>query len=189
MAALIVALHNAAGEHGVHVAVDICKAVLAAVEIRPVREFVHVRAGLEPEVLEEAERHLLCKDAEIEHTRALDHAAGVVGLDDGDADALGLVRHLLRGVDDAAVVLVALSGAERVEAVGELEERRGILRAVVHDGTRLRHGVVNRVRNGLQLAELILLQRGFDREGLVQDVDALELGEDVFHQPAGRRRP
>ena len=189
VAALIIALEHVAGEHGVHIAVRIEDAVLSALDEVIALELVGVRAGLEAEALEEAERHFLRQDAERELAGALDHAAGVVRLDDGDGDALGFVRHLLGSVDDADVVLVAFLGAEGVQAVGELEQRRGVLRTLVHDRPRLRDALADRVGEGLQLGQLAFLQGGLDGEAVVQELNALERLEDVAHQAAGGRSP
>ena len=189
VAALIIALDDAAGEHGVRVAVDVIQAVVAAGAVAPVCKLVHLRAGLEAEVLEKCKRHFLRQQREVEHAGALDHAAGVVGLDDRDGDALGLVGHLDGGVDDAGVVLVTLAGGECKQAVLELEERGGILLAFVDDRARLRHGGHERVRDLGERCELIVLERGLDGERLIEDGHVLELGEDAAHELAGGRRP
>ena len=189
VAALVVAFNDAAGEHGVGIAVDVIQAVVAAGAVRPVCELVHIRAGLEAEVLEEGKRHFLRQQREVEHAGALDHAAGVVGLDDRNGDALGLVGHLDGGVDDAGIVLVPFAGGEREQPVLELEERGRVLLALVHNRARLRHGGHKRVRNLGERSELVVLERGFDGKRLVEDVHILELGEDAAHELAGRRCP
>lgn len=70
-----------------------------------------------------------------------------------------------------------------------LEERGGVLLALVDDRRGLRHGGHERVRDLGERGELVVLERGFDGERLVEDVHVLELGEDAAHELAGRRRP
>ena len=81
-------------------------------------------------MLEEVEFCLLADNGNVANSGLHDHVVGVVCLVNGNGNALGGIRDLGDGIDDAAVVLFTLPGSEDKEAVGELEEGSGLQRAL-----------------------------------------------------------
>ena len=112
-----------AGENGVGVLRDIGYAVCHAVKIVKVCKLVNIASALEAEVLEQAVGSVLGEDGDIEFSCLCDHVAGVVFLDDGNRDLLGVAcRDLTCGVYDAAVVLAVNVRGEDLNTVAELVE-------------------------------------------------------------------
>ena len=74
-------------------------------------------------MLEQAVGSVLGEDGDVEFSCLCDHVAGVVFLDDGNRDLLGVACcDLTCGVYDAAVVLAANIRGEDLNAVAELVE-------------------------------------------------------------------
>ena len=131
-------LHRHGDEHGVGAEVDalgdhttddrvdvlgqIAQAVVRAELCLALGEFVDRLAALEAEVLEGLHGGLLAQRAEVELQRPQHHVVREVGLVDADGNLQRLAGNLLRHVDDAGVVLLALTGHEHEEAVADIKD-------------------------------------------------------------------
>ena len=72
------------------------------------RKLVGRSSRLETEVLENGERRIGRQAVDVHYARLLDDVVRIVVLVDGDRDPVGRVRHLRNGIDDEAVVLLAV---------------------------------------------------------------------------------
>lgn len=117
---------DALGDHAADDRIDelrqVQQAVLRAQLLLAAGEFVDIAAALEAEVLEGFHGGLLAEGAEVEFQCAQHHVVRQVGFVDADHQLQRVAADLLRHVDDAGVVLVALPGNEDIEAVADGEE-------------------------------------------------------------------
>ena len=185
-----------AGEDGVGVLGDIADAVGHALRVAHVRELVHVPPALEAEALEELVGRVLGEDGDVELSGLGHHVAGVVLLDDGDGDLLGVAGgHLSGGVDDAAVVLAVHPGGEHLHAVGKALEH-----IVVHIQCGGSFALLRRhgggaevggdgVGQGVQLSQLVFGQGGADSDVVPDKLGVFQSGEHLPHQLAAGGRP
>ena len=200
--AAVARVDDAGGEHRVGVLADVAHTVHRAQVVRPVGELVHVAARLEAEVLEDVVGRVLGEDADVEDARLGDHVAGVVGLDAAYRDLLRVgAGDLAGGVDDAAVVLAVHAGGEDLAAVAELVEGRVLdLIDAVHaalgaDLDLHRRGLRGQdvggdgVGQDVELGELALGEGALDGQGVADELGALELGEQLAHEPAAGGGP
>ena len=130
-------LHHAGDEQGVGAQVDalgdnatnhavdefgqVEQAVVGAQLLLAFGEFVDIPAALETEVLERLHGGLLAERTEIELQRPQHHVVREVGLVDADGNLQRIAGDLLRHVDDAGVVFLALTGNKDEEAVADIE--------------------------------------------------------------------
>ena len=190
MRAAVERLDDLAGEDGVRTGRLIAQAVGRADRLRAVELIGRVAAAAEAVLLELRKRRILREDGQVEHAGLQDHVMRQVLLVDRDGDALGRVRDLRSGVDDAGVVAFPLAGAQDEQAVGQGEHRLIVHRAGfggVH--LRLRQRGAQGVGQRAQLRALALGHGGAERQLLVEDGDVLQLAEQVAHVLAGRRGP
>ena len=93
----------------------------------------------------------------IELARLHHHVAGVVLLDAGDGDLLGVGGgHLAGGVDDEAIVLAVHPGGEHLHAVGELGEDLVVHRLGAEFRSRGRGGRLNGDGLGVEARHAVL---------------------------------
>ena len=172
------------GENCVGIFRDIGYAVCHAVKIVKVCKLVNIASALEAEVLEQAVGSVLGEDRDIEFSCLCDHVAGVVFLDDGNRDLLGVACcDLACGVYDAAVVLAADIRGEDLNAVAELVECGVVNVKRLTDrlcrgfkygerGTDIRgDGIGKRIK----LCQLCLGDVGLERNGLADKLGAAQL--------------
>ena len=130
--------HHAGDEHGVGAEVDAlgddaaddAVDVLGQVEQPVLRaqlrlalgELVDLPSALEAEVLEGLHGGFLGERTEIKLQRFQHHVVREVGLVDADGNLQRFASDLLRHVDDAGVVLLALPGHEHEEAVADIKD-------------------------------------------------------------------
>ena len=140
-------LHNLAGQKRLRAIRNVINAVDGARSGLRVGKFIDIPAGLEAVVLEHRKRRVLRENGDVEDAGFLDHIAGVVRLVDRDADALGGIGLLHDGVDDAAVVFLAVARGEDVKAVRKREHRVLLDRlGLLMDGGRgVIHAVIDRL--------------------------------------------
>ena len=122
VAAKVDALGDHAADHRIDELRQVQQAVLRAQLLLAAGEFVDIAAALEAEVLEGLHGGLLAEGAEVEFQCAQHHVVRQVGFIDADHQLQRVAADLLRHVDDAGVVLLALPGNEDIEAVADGEE-------------------------------------------------------------------
>ena len=92
-----------------------------------VRKFIDVSAALEPKVLEYFERRFNAEAVDVHHAGRFHDMMRVVLLVDADRDTVRLAGELRNGVDDAAVVLLAVVAGHDVQAIADVEQRGEIV--------------------------------------------------------------
>ena len=116
---------DALGDHAADDAVDelwqIEQAILCAELCLAIGELVNRPAALEAEMLERLHGGLLGEGTQIELQRLENHVMRQVAFVDANHNLHRVAGDLLRHVDDAGVVLVALSGNKHKEPVANIE--------------------------------------------------------------------
>ena len=193
-------IDNLAGEHRVGVRADVADAVAHPGVIRAVGKFVHIPAGLEAEVLEQGIGRIFREDGDIELSGFCHHVAGVVLLDDGDRQLLGIAGcHLAGGVDDAAVVFPVHLCGEHLHTVGHLLEGpvvhgqgSGLYCCCGSGGSRSRLQANirgDRISHGVKRCKLVFFQGGLQRNRVVDELGAFQAAQRFPHELAAGRRP
>ena len=122
---------------------------------------------------------------------------GKVCLVHRDVDPVRFAGQLCCGIDDAAVILVAVFGSENEQTVGELEH------GIVIDGScsyfhagfclgralKFRNRGSDRIHQSINFSQLVFPQGGFQSDGLIQNGHVLTSGENPTHQAAAGRCP
>ena len=177
-----------AGDHGVRMLGKVCNAVFRA--RLAAGKLIRRAPALKTVLFEQAERCAFREHGNVERARFFDHIMRIIRLVHRDGDAHGRACELLRGVDDAAVVLCSIPRSEHKQAVAELEHcvafhlcRRGRRRRFLFQGC------CNGIREAVQRGELAFLERGFNGELVVKHGDVFELAEQFRHQLARRGCP
>ena len=117
---------DALGYHTADDAVDILgqveQPVFRAKLLLTFGELVDGLAALEAEVLKRLHGGLLAQRTEIELQRAQHHVVRQVGLVDTDGYLQRVASDLLRHIDDAGIVFLALPGHEHKQSVADIED-------------------------------------------------------------------
>ena len=108
-------------KEGVCPASDCQCAVSDATAVGEVRKLIDHTPALETEVFEQFEVGRLADDGGREASRTPDKFGGQVALVQGHGDTVGLRRHLLDGIADAAIVAAAVAGGDDEQAVLDVE--------------------------------------------------------------------
>lgn len=153
----------------------------------PAVKLVGIPSGLEAEMLEQLEGHILRQDTDAEYAVLQEHIVGQVGLVHRKGHPFGGICKLDDGVDDAAVVLCAIPGGQDEQAIGQLEHGAGIHRLVVCRNRYLGDGFVNGIHQDGKL--LGFLQRGADGDRLFQDSGMFQTRQQLPHELAAGGRP
>ena len=192
----ILDIDDLAGQNGVGVLGNVANAVCGALVVFAVGKLIDIAAGLEAEVLEQTVRRFFGEDGNVELAGLHDHVAGVVFLDNGDGYLLRVAgSDLTCGVYDAAVVNSVNSGGEHLNTVVELGEYRIVNGKGVacfgsleypYRGLNVRS---NSVGKSVKLGKLGIGNVGLERNGLADKLRALQTGESILHETAGRCCP
>ena len=117
---------DALGDHAADDAIDefrqVAQAILGAELCLTFGKLVDCLAALEAEVLEGLHGSFLAERAEVELQRAEYHIVRKVGLVDTYHQLQRVAGNLLRHIDDAGVVFVALTSHEHEETVADVED-------------------------------------------------------------------
>ena len=187
MALQIHVLLHLQGQDGVDIAREDDQAVIRA-QGGAIGELIHVTAALEAEGLEDLEGGLHGEAVDVHDTRLFDDVVGVVGLIDGHGDLVGVVGHLGDGIDDEAVVLLAVVAGHHVEAVAQLIEGGEV---VLVGGLLLSGQVLTAelVGKGGELGVALVVQGGEDLDVVLGIGEVLTALQHTLHDLGGQRSP
>ena len=145
-------------------------------------------AGLEAVALEDGEG---CGDIQAVYIQDAGLANGVVGvvlLVDGDGNAVGGIGDLADGIDDEAIVPLAVIGGDHVEAIADVEEGRQV---VLVGGGILLGQVLHAQLPGqnIHLGSGGIVQGREDPDGGFRKGQVLALGKHILHDLGSQGGP
>ena len=139
-------------------------------------------------MLEDLEGRFHRQAVDVHLARGLDDLVGIVGLVDAHGNAVGGVGDLGHGVDDAAVVLLAVVGGYDIQAVADLEQGREV--RLVGSFVMLGQIILAQlIRQSLDLSLALFIERRLDVHHVFAEGEVLAGLEHGLHDLGGHRRP